>query len=110
MKENNAELKNYTLIATGDNETQDVEKDAEVVFEIVNEYKKIDPCADGEGCGGDVPIVPPISPNTGGLILNKTEGAQESAWINYVIGGVMVILASVSMLAIAARKEVKLTK
>ena len=111
VKENNAELKNYTLTATGDNETQDVEKDVEVVFEIVNEYKKIDPCADGEGCGGDVvPIVPPITPNTGSLTLNKSEVATGSVEANYAIGGAMVALVSVAMLAMGVRKEVKLTK
>ncbi len=111
VKENNAELKNYTLTVTGDNETQNVEKDAEAVFEIVNEYKKIDPCADGEGCGGDVvPIVPPITPNTGSLTLNKSEVATGSVEANYAIGGAMVALVSVAMLVMGVRKEVKLTK
>ena len=92
----------------------EISGDAENGFTITNKHEsepEPDPCADGEGCGGDViPIVPPITPDTGGLTLNRTEGVQESAWTNYAIGGAMVILASVSMLAIGARKEVKLTK
>lgn len=39
VKENGAEIENFTLTATGDNQTKKVEKDAEVVFEITNEYE-----------------------------------------------------------------------
>lgn len=61
VTENNAEVPRLNMMVTGDGETKEVESGEEVVFEITNIY--IDPCADGEGCGGNVPEAPETGRN-----------------------------------------------
>ena len=71
--------------------------DGEGTKEVTNthEVKPIDPCADGEGCGG-IPDMTPEAPETGKFtkVLNGDVTA-EVMWINYTIGGGAILLTGV---------------
>ena len=77
-----------------------------VVFVNMHE-PVVDPCEEG-GCGGEVP--PVKTPETGKLTKSYNNGAVEGAWTGNMIGGAMMVILSVSLVAFGKRKEVKLTK
>lgn len=103
VKEDNAEIEGYTLTVSGDDgETKEVEKDDEVVFEIINEYEEIpepeDPCANDGGCGGQ-PFVP-TAPDTGSFTNVKNDNNDKlSGWIGGV-AAVVLTVTSVTMLGV----------
>ena len=114
VTESNADVERFELRVTGDdyNKEKSVKKNNQAVFKFTNEYEAIDPCADGEGCGGgDVPVVPPMKPDTGDLTLIKKGDASESMWVNSMIGGVASALTIVILLIAGVRRRgAKLTK
>ena len=66
----------------------------------------VDPCAEG-GCGGET--TPAETPNTGRVAVKSGDGVV-ALWVNNAIGGAMMVLIGVSLLALGRRKEVELTK
>ena len=78
--------------------------DDEFVFTNTHEvaiYEVVDPCADGEGCGGSV--APVAVPNTGEIMIGKGGGAKEVSLTNYFFGGAMTVIFGL-VLAIVDRK------
>lgn len=67
----------------------------------------VDPCEEG-GCGGEVP--PVKTPETGKLTKSHNNDAVEGAWTGNMIGGAMMVILGISLVAFGKRKGVKLTK
>ena len=109
VADENAEVIEYyaeeILDAEGYEQIEEIGGMHTVVF--VNMHEPVDPCEEG-GCGGEVP--PVKTPETGKLTKSHNNGAVEGAWTGNMIGGAMMVILGISLVAFGKRKEVKLTK
>ena len=109
VADENAEIIEYyaeeILDAEGYEQIDEIGGMHTVIF--VNMHEPVDPCEKG-GCGGDVP--PVKTPETGKLTKSDNNGAVEGAWTGNMIGGAMMVILGVSLVAFGKRKEAKLTK
>lgn len=114
VEEKNAEIEGFELISVTSDEEIEVKKNQDAVFEITNEYEEIveppvDPCADGEGCGGIIepPVTPPATPETGVFTTERggaSDGAMASAWVMMAMG-VVTVLTMAGAVVIARKRK-----